>query len=108
VQEAAIIDRIRRKSIPLEHALDERWRRLWAATEALLLGQAGFSLQANRKTHEGKSHPDRNAQFEYIQKQVKRFQRRRQPVISVDTKKKDPELAWQAADLCGGDRGVDR
>lgn len=59
------------------------------ATVGTLLDQAGFSLQANRKTREGKSHPDRNAQFEYIHKLVKRFQRRAQAVVSVDTKKKE-------------------
>jgi hypothetical protein len=48
-----------------------------------------FSLQANRKTREGESHPDRNAQFAYINEQVLRFQRRGQPAISVDTKKKE-------------------
>ncbi len=48
-----------------------------------------FSLQANRKTREGTSHADRDAQFAHINKQVLRFQRRRQPVISVDTKKKE-------------------
>ena len=48
-----------------------------------------FSLQANRKTREGTSHPDRDAQFAHINEQVLRFQRRRQPVISVDTKKKE-------------------
>lgn len=58
-------------------------------TVALLLKQSGYSLQANRKTREGSSHPDRNAQFEYINRQVSAFQRRRQPVISVDTKKKE-------------------
>jgi transposase len=54
-----------------------------------LLRQAGYSLQANRKTREGARHPDRNAQFEYINRQVLRFQRAGQPVISVDTKKKE-------------------
>ena len=58
-------------------------------TVATLLKEAGYSLQANRKTREGSSHPDRNAQFEYINRQVLAFQRRRQPVISVDTKKKE-------------------
>lgn len=58
-------------------------------TVASLLGEAGFSLQANRKTREGKSHPDRDAQFEYINRLAKRFVRRGQPVISVDTKKKE-------------------
>lgn len=54
-----------------------------------LLRQLGYSLQANRKTREGTRHPDRNAQFEYVAKQVKSFQTRRQPAISVDTKKKE-------------------
>ncbi len=58
-------------------------------TVAMLLDNAGFSLQANRKTREGKSHPDRDAQFEYINRLAKRFQRRSQPVVSVDTKKKE-------------------
>jgi hypothetical protein len=199
MQDATTIDRIRRKYRPLQHALDERARRLWAATEALELGwggvtavaeatglsrttiragmvevraearsrkkatpptarirrpgggrkplthhdpdllaaleelvepnargepdsplqwtirstrvlagtltgqghavshatvagllhDAGFSLQANRKTREGSQHPDRNAQFEYINRLAKRFERRGQPVISVDTKKKE-------------------
>ena len=48
-----------------------------------------FSLQANRKTREGESHPDRDAQFGYINEQVMRFQRRGQPAVSVDTKKKE-------------------
>jgi hypothetical protein len=48
-----------------------------------------YSLQANRKTTEGQRHPDRNAQFEYINQQVRSYQRRGQPVISVDTKKKE-------------------
>ena len=56
---------------------------------AALLKESGYSLQANRKTREGASHPDRNAQFEHINEQVKRFQKRRQPVVSVDTKKKE-------------------
>ena len=58
-------------------------------TVSLLLKQSGYSLQANRKTREGSSHPDRNAQFEYINRRVSAFHRRRQPVISVDTKKKE-------------------
>jgi len=58
-------------------------------TVAALLYEAGYSLQANCKTREGRQHPDRNAQFEYINTQARRFQRRRQPVISVDTKKKE-------------------
>lgn len=58
-------------------------------TVATLLKQAGFSLQANRKTREGTDHPDRNAQFEYINKRALAMRRQDQPVISVDTKKKE-------------------
>lgn len=58
-------------------------------TVARLLLDLGFSLQANRKTREGKQHPDRDAQFQYISRQVKRFQRKGQPVISVDAKKRE-------------------
>jgi transposase len=54
-----------------------------------LLHEMGYSLQANRKTREGIDHPDRNAQFEYINEHVKTFLNADQPVISVDTKKKE-------------------
>jgi transposase len=54
-----------------------------------LLQALGYSLQANRKTIEGARHPDRNAQFEYINRQVRAFLRTGDPVISVDTKKKE-------------------
>jgi len=54
-----------------------------------ILKAKGFSLQANRKTDEGKGHPDRNAQFEHIHLKVKDFQENNQPVISVDAKKKE-------------------
>jgi len=54
-----------------------------------LLRRLGFSLQANRKTREGTSHPDRNAQFEHINTQINAFQAAGQPTISVDTKKKE-------------------
>jgi hypothetical protein len=49
----------------------------------------GYSLQANRKTTEGSSHPDRNAQFEHINKTVRRQIAAKNPVISVDAKKKE-------------------
>jgi Rhodopirellula transposase DDE domain len=58
-------------------------------TVRILLLQAGYSLQSNRKVKEGGQHPDRNAQFEYIYLQIRRQQRRGQPVISVDAKKKE-------------------
>lgn len=54
-----------------------------------LLHAADYSLQANRKTREGEPHPDRDAQFQYLNAQVKRFQRQHRPAISVDTKKKE-------------------
>lgn len=56
---------------------------------AELLQAMDYSLQGNRKTAEGSSHPDRNDQFEYIYREVKEFQSTGQPVISVDTKKKE-------------------
>jgi Rhodopirellula transposase DDE domain len=58
-------------------------------TVGRLLVEMGYSLQANRKTEEGKEHPDRNAQFEHINRKVRSFQRRGQPVVSMDTKKKE-------------------
>lgn len=58
-------------------------------TVATLLKRDGYSLQANRKSQEGAKSPYRNAQFEYINKLVIATQRKKQPVISVDTKKKE-------------------
>ena len=60
-----------------------------ASTVWRWLNAAGDSLQSNRKTKEGADHPDRNEQFEYIATTVQDFQERGQPVISVDTKKKE-------------------
>jgi transposase len=54
-----------------------------------LLKHLGYSLQSTRKRYEGTSHPDRDAQFEYINARVTEFQKRNQPVVSVDTKKKE-------------------
>ena len=54
-----------------------------------LLHELGYSLQANRKTLEGAQHADRDAQFKHINRRVRAFQRLRQPVVSVDTKKKE-------------------
>ena len=56
---------------------------------AELLHELGYSLQSNRKTKEGSTHPDRNQQFEYINARVERAISGKQPVISVDTKKKE-------------------
>jgi hypothetical protein len=54
-----------------------------------LLAEQGYSLQGNKKTLEGASHPDRDAQFQFIAARVKAFHEQGQPVISVDTKKKE-------------------
>jgi len=56
---------------------------------AELLHAMDYSLQANRKTLEGSAHPDRDAQFHHISSKIREFQADRQPVISVDTKKKE-------------------
>lgn len=56
---------------------------------AELLHQVGYSLQANRKTREGAAHPDRDAQFKYLNELVRTRQEQGAPVISVDTKKKE-------------------
>jgi hypothetical protein len=58
-------------------------------TVAALLKGAGYSLQANRKTREGLSHPDRDAQFRYLTRVITESHHHRQPTISVDTKKKE-------------------
>ena len=73
----------------LAQALSRQGHPISARAVAQLLNDAGYSLQGNRKTLEGTAHPDRNTQFEYINTKVKQFQRRGQPVISVDTKKKE-------------------
>jgi hypothetical protein len=54
-----------------------------------MLGSLGYSLQSTRKMLEGESHPDRDGQFRYINSKAKAFQKLGQPVISVDTKKKE-------------------
>jgi len=74
-----------------------RWRRNWTARRhpvshtkvAQLLREDGYSLQGNRKTEEGGDHPDRDAQFRHINRAVKYALRAGEPVISVDTKKKE-------------------
>jgi transposase len=60
-----------------------------ARTVARLLKELGYGLQGNYKRNEGKVHPDRNAQFEYINTMVEAFQSRSSPVISIDAKKKE-------------------
>jgi hypothetical protein len=73
----------------LAAALTRQGHALSPRSVGRLLNAAGYSLQSNRKTLEGASHPDRNAQFEHISHTVRAFQSRGQPVISVDTKKKE-------------------
>jgi hypothetical protein len=58
-------------------------------TVARLLDELGYSLQSNRKTREGADDPDRDRQFQHINARVRDFQRRGQPVVSVDTKKRE-------------------
>src|SRR5512135_3682595 len=73
----------------LADQLTRQGHRVSPGTVASLLKQMDYSLQANRKTREGSSHPDRNQQFEYINATVYRLLERGQPVVSVDTKKKE-------------------
>jgi hypothetical protein len=73
----------------LADALVQQGHRVSHHTIARLLDDLHYSLQANRKTTEGSSHPDRDAQFEHINTQVRTFQKRGQPVVSVDAKKKE-------------------
>ena len=56
---------------------------------AEILHELGYSLQANQKTQEGTAHPDCDAQFRYLNDQVRRYQKKARPAISVDTKKKE-------------------
>src|SRR5262249_1139435 len=55
-----------------------------------LLRDLNYSLQSNRKTREGSRHPDRDAQFQYLDARMKEHMAEHSPVISVDTKKKEP------------------
>ena len=73
----------------LAQELNRQGHRVSYRTVAALLHDLDYSLQANRKTREGSSHPDRDAQFEYINRQVRAFQRAGQPVVSVDSKKRE-------------------
>jgi hypothetical protein len=73
----------------LAAALQQHGHKVGRQKVAELLVDLGYSLQANRKAKEGVAHPDRDAQFTYINEQVQAFQSRGQPVVSVDTKKKE-------------------
>jgi len=78
-----------KSTMRLASELTEQGHPVSASTVGRLLIAAGYSLQSNRKTKEGADHPDRNEQFEHIASMVRDFQERGQPVISVDTKKKE-------------------
>jgi hypothetical protein len=73
----------------LASALTESGHPCSVNTVGALLHELGYSLQSNTKVVEGAQHPDRNDQFEYINDQVRRHLRRGEPVVSVDTKKKE-------------------
>jgi len=86
----------------LAAALTEAGHPISQRTVCDLLAEMGYSLQSVRKSREGAEHPDRDAQFQYIDRRVKEYLRASQPVISVDTKKKElvgdfknPGREWQ-------------
>ena len=65
----------------------EQGHEISGRTVARMLRAMGYGLRANRKTTEGRQHPDRDAQFNHINRRARAFQRRGDPVVSVDTKK---------------------
>src|SRR5436309_3550348 len=73
----------------LAEELTRQGHKICADTVGDLLREEGFSLQSNAKTLEGKQHPDRDAQFHYLNEQARDHQGSGAPVISVDTKKKE-------------------
>lgn len=73
----------------LSKALEEKGYKVCKSRVATLLEELGYSLQSNQKRLEGKDHPDRNKQFEHINKKVQQCINKGIPVISVDTKKKE-------------------
>ncbi|BAY83996.1 transposase [Calothrix parasitica NIES-267] len=75
--------------VKLATELKQMGHSVCSKTVATLLKSMGYSLQGNRKTQEGKHHPDRNQQFVHINRTVRQFQMSNQPVISVDTLKKE-------------------
>jgi transposase len=84
----------------LADELTRQGHRVSADTVADLLREEGFSLQGNAKTIEGRQHPDRDAQFRYINEQVKDHHEAADPVVSVDTKKSSWAVAHAGAMKC--------
>jgi transposase len=78
-----------RSTRALAAALREQGHDVSHMTVDRLLRELGYSLQGNRKTQEGKQSPDRDAQFRWINRKVRAFQRRGQPVVSVDAKQRE-------------------
>jgi Rhodopirellula transposase DDE domain len=79
-----------KSTIKLARVLNEKGYRITQRTVYNLLEQQGYSMKSNRKSLEGKAdHPDRDAQFEFINEQAKTFQQTGNPVLSIDTKKKE-------------------
>jgi hypothetical protein len=78
-----------KSSRQLADELERKGHQVSYHTLTRMLEDLDYSLQGNRKTKEGSDHPDRDAQFEHINRKVKLFQKRGQPVISVDTKKRE-------------------
>jgi len=87
----------------LAEALQQQGHQVSRTLVAELLNATGYSLQGNRKTKEGDSHPDRDAQFAHINTQVAAALAEQQPVISVDTKKKELVVGLQPTGLTRGD-----
>jgi Rhodopirellula transposase DDE domain len=85
--------------------LGRRGHRCSKNTVARLLAAEGFSLQGNSRTIEGRRHPDRDAQFRYIAGQAREFLAAGDPVISVDTKKKEPVGQYANGGRCWRPRG---
>jgi transposase len=73
----------------LASALQDQGHQVSSMTVYTLLKEMGYSFQSNRKSEEGKQHPDRDRQFQHIADQVTKFQQKNCPVISIDTKKKE-------------------
>jgi transposase len=84
----------------LAEELTRQGHRISAGTVGDLLREEGFSLQGNARTLEGKQHPDRDAQFRHINEQVREHLTAKDPVVSVDAKKKDCDALSHVVSEC--------